>query len=130
MKSSARNARIPDLSSSGQVVSTVASVNAVRKHETSESESSSEELTSDLLAQSLRQKPVRQPIELHTEVLAELNRLVEIAEEKIPGNQRSPKNQRQMRAFQRKIEKYFRTLETAFPYQRVAAIYNKHVVED
>jgi len=100
------------------------------KRRTNGLESSPGENTSAKPSESPRQTVPKPQTELHTEVQAELNRLVEIAEEKIPGNQRAPKNQRQMKAFQRKIEKYFRTMETAFPYQRMAAIYNKHVVED
>jgi len=62
--------------------------------------------------------------------LKELDRLLEIAEEKIPANPRSLKNQRHRVAFQKVIAKYFRDLETGFPYKKLEMIYKRYVVED
>jgi len=62
--------------------------------------------------------------------LQELDRLIEIAEDKIPANPRSPQNQKHRRAFQRAMERYFQNLETAFPYRKVERIYKRYVTED
>ncbi len=65
----------------------------------------------------------------NSELLSALSKLMEVAEEKIPANPRAPVNQRQARAFQGMIAKYFRQLETAFPYRKVADLYGRYVEE-
>ncbi len=62
--------------------------------------------------------------------LKELDKLIEIAEEKIPANQRSPKNQRHRRAFQKVMERYFKNLEAAFPYKKIEKIYESYAKEE
>ncbi len=62
-------------------------------------------------------------------VLTELDGIIKLLEADLPGNQASPKNQKLKRKFEAEMSKYFDRLEQAFPYSRLAAIYNKNVKE-
>ncbi len=62
-------------------------------------------------------------------VLQELNQIIDLLEAEIPANPESPKNKRLRRRMERLLAKYFRDLADAFPYQKLAAIYNKNVKE-
>lgn len=63
-------------------------------------------------------------------ILQELNRIIDILEAEIPANPESPKNKRLRRRMERALAKYFRDLADAFPYQKLAAIYNKYVEKE
>lgn len=93
----------------------------------SESGSSPDVDTSSPLGQSQRMKGQRLRTELRTELLAEVDRLLEIAADKLPASQQSPRNQRHQRAMQKQLVRYFRKVEAAFPYRTMAAIYNRYV---
>ena len=62
--------------------------------------------------------------------LVELDSLLEAISSNIPCNQEAPINQRHRRAFQKVMERYFRQLETAFPYQKLIRLYDRHVTEE
>ena len=70
------------------------------------------------------QRPSPEPTS--PEFLLELDRLLEIAAGKLPASQQSPRNQRHQRAFERKTRAYFWKLEAAFPYEELAAIYERY----
>lgn len=62
-----------------------------------------------------------------TESMAALTALAEAIAAKLPCNPNSPKNQRHQRAFQRQIQRHFRQIEAAFPYQAASDIYDRYV---
>ncbi len=62
--------------------------------------------------------------------LAELDEVIRLLEAEIPANQASPKNQKLKRSLERDLIKYFKSLDTAFPYSKLAAIYNKYVEKE
>ena len=62
--------------------------------------------------------------------LQSLEDLIEAVAAKIPCNQEAPINQRHRRAFQKVMETYFKSLETAFPYKKLERIYNRHVEKE
>jgi len=62
-------------------------------------------------------------------LLAELNQIISLLEAQIPANPQSPKNERLRLGLQRKLAKYFDNLEKAFPYSKLAGIYNRYVKE-
>ena len=64
-----------------------------------------------------------------SELEQSLEDLIEAVASKIPCNQEAPINQRHRRAFQKVMETYFKSLETAFPYQKIERIYNRWVSE-
>lgn len=65
-----------------------------------------------------------------TTVLAELDQIIELLEAEIPANQASPKNQKLKRRLEKSMAKYFDSLADAFPYQKLAAIYNRYVEKE
>ncbi len=64
-----------------------------------------------------------------TTILSELNHIITLLEAHIPANPQSPANQKRQDKLQRDMAKYFRDLEDAFPYSKLAAIYNRNVRE-
>ncbi len=62
-------------------------------------------------------------------VLQELEQIIELLEAEIPANPESPKNKRLRRRMERALAKYFKTLGDAFPYAKLASIYNSNVKE-
>ncbi len=62
-----------------------------------------------------------------TELDTQLNDLIQILEARTPANPRSTANRKQMEALERKMQTYFRSLKTAFPYKDLERIYNKYV---
>lgn len=65
-----------------------------------------------------------------TTVLAELDQIIKLLEAEIPANQASPKNQKLKRRLEKSMAKYFNSLEDAFPYHKLAAIYNRYVEKE
>lgn len=63
------------------------------------------------------------------EAIAQLDQIISLLEAEIPANPNSPANQRLAKRLQRDVAKYFRSLEDAFPFGRLAGIYNKYVKE-
>ena len=66
---------------------------------------------------------------MRNHILATIDEIIVLLEAEIPGNQNSPKNQKLKRRLERDLAKYFRSLEDAFPYGKLAAIYNRNVKE-
>lgn len=62
--------------------------------------------------------------------LAELNQLISLMEARIPANQASPKNVARRKRLQSDLRKYFKSLDTAFPYSKLATIYNRYVEKE
>ncbi len=62
-------------------------------------------------------------------VLQELNQIIDLLEAEIPANPESPKNKRLRRRMERLMAKYFRALANAFPYHKLADVYNSNVKE-
>ena len=60
-------------------------------------------------------------------VLAELDQIISLLEAEIPASQQSPKNQKLKRRLERSLNKYFDSLADAFPYSKLASIYNRYV---
>ncbi len=63
-------------------------------------------------------------------VVSELGSIIALLEAQIPANQASPKNQKLKRSLERDLAKYFKALDTAFPYSKLAAIYNRYVEKE
>ena len=59
-----------------------------------------------------------------------LESLINLLEGSIPANPRSPVNQRKANRLERKMQRYFKALEQAFPYQDVEILYNRWVKEE
>ena len=59
-----------------------------------------------------------------------IDEIIKLLEAQIPGNPQSPKNQKLKGNLEQKLSKYFRSLEDAFPYSKLAAIYNKYVEKE
>ncbi|KKK53036.1 hypothetical protein LCGC14_3098830, partial [marine sediment metagenome] len=51
-------------------------------------------------------------------------------EAQILANPQSPTNKRREKSLQSDMAKYFRSLEQAFPYSKLAAIYNRYVEKE
>ncbi len=62
-------------------------------------------------------------------ILAEIDEIINLMEALIPANPQDPKNKKLTRVLQRSLAEYFRKLERAFPYKKLAAIYNRNVKE-
>ena len=62
-----------------------------------------------------------------TTAIQELNEIIKLLEAQIPASQQSPKNQKLKGQLERKLSKYFRSLEAGFPFSKLAGIYNKYV---
>ena len=63
------------------------------------------------------------------QILATIDEIIVLLEAEIPGNQNSLKNQKLKVKLERDMAKYFRSLEDAFPYGKLAGIYNRNVRE-
>ncbi len=64
------------------------------------------------------------------ETIAEINQLINLLEATIPANPNAPANLRRRRRLQRELAKYFNKLEDAFPYSKLAGIYNRYVEKE
>ena len=62
-------------------------------------------------------------------VVAELNQIINLLEAQIPANQNAPANVRKRKRLEKELAKYFDRLEKAFPYSKLAGIYNRNVKE-
>lgn len=62
-------------------------------------------------------------------VVTELDKLITLLEAQIPANPNSPANLKQRKRLERNLAKYFKKLEQAFPYSKLAGIYNHYVKE-
>ena len=65
-----------------------------------------------------------------TTAIAELETVIQLVEARIPANQRSLKNLRLRKRLTIRLAKYFRDLSKAFPYGKLAGIYNRHVAKE
>jgi len=63
-------------------------------------------------------------------VVQELNQIISLLEAQIPANPQSPKNQRLAKGLERELVKYFNSIERAFPYGKLSAIYNKYAEKE
>ena len=63
-------------------------------------------------------------------VITELNQIINLLEAQIPANQNAPANVRQRKRLEKELAKYFDKLEKAFPYSKLAGIYNKYVEKE
>lgn len=64
-----------------------------------------------------------------TQILAELDEIINLLEAEIPANPNSLENQRLASRLERELAKYFRSLSDAFPYDQVDQFYYKYVKE-
>jgi len=64
-----------------------------------------------------------------TQILAELDEIINLLEAEIPANIQSPENQRLEKRLQRDLANYFKSLADAFPYDQVDQLYYKYVKE-
>ena len=64
------------------------------------------------------------------QILAAIDEIIVLLEAEIPGNQNSLKNQKLKAKMERELAKYFRSLEDAFPFSKLAGIYNKYVEKE
>jgi len=64
-----------------------------------------------------------------TQLMTELDSLLEIVEARLPANPNSIKNLKLANQLERELAKYFKSLEQAFSYSRLESLYNKHVKE-
>ena len=62
--------------------------------------------------------------------MQELDELIELLEAEIPANPNSLKNKRMANRLKNDMVKYFNKLEQAFPYSKIASIYNRYVKEE
>lgn len=65
-----------------------------------------------------------------TTAIAELDSLILLLEARIPANPNSPRNLKQRERLERELRKYFRDLEKAFPYSKLAGLYRKYAEPD
>jgi len=63
-------------------------------------------------------------------VIAELNELINLLEAEIPANPNSAKNLKLRRRLERELARYFKSLEDAFPYGKLAGIYNRYGIKE
>ncbi len=63
-------------------------------------------------------------------VVSELDSIITLLENSIPANQNSPANLRARKRLERDLAKYFDKLEQAFPYSKLAGIYNRYVEKE
>lgn len=64
-----------------------------------------------------------------TEVIAELDQIINLLEAEIPANISSPKNEKLEKRLQRELARYFRQLEDAFDYSSLDQLYYRYVKE-
>jgi len=65
-----------------------------------------------------------------TQVIAELDQIINLLEAEIPANPNAPANQRKAKALELELAKYFDRLEKAFPYSKLDSIYNRYVEKE
>ncbi len=63
-------------------------------------------------------------------MLAELDQIISLLEAEIPANQSSPQNRKLKERLEKELVRYFDRLARAFPYSRLAAIYNRNVLKE
>jgi len=63
-------------------------------------------------------------------VLAEIDEIINLVEAQIPANPNSTANLKQRKRLERELVKYFDRLEQAFPYSKLAGIYNQYVEKE
>jgi len=64
-----------------------------------------------------------------TQVITEINSLIQLLEAEIPANPNAPRNQKLARKLEKELASYFDKLEQAFPYSKLSSIYNRYVKE-
>lgn len=62
-------------------------------------------------------------------VISEIDSIITLLESQIPANPNSRKNLLKRKRLERELAKYFDRLERAFPYSKLAGIYNRYVRE-
>ena len=62
-------------------------------------------------------------------VVTAIDEIIDLLEAQVPASQGSPKNQRLKKRLEVEMAKYFRSLEKAFPYGKLTALYNRNVKE-
>jgi len=62
-------------------------------------------------------------------IMTELDELIDLLEAEIPANPESPRNQKLAAKLEKFLAKYFKKLETAFPYSKIDHIHNKYIKE-
>lgn len=65
-----------------------------------------------------------------THQITTIDEIIQILEAQIPANPQSPKNQKLQGKLEQKLAQYFRSLDDAFPYSKLAGIYNKYVKKE
>ena len=63
-------------------------------------------------------------------MISELNQIIAILEAEIPASPSAPQNLKLRGSVERKLAKYFKNLEQAFPYSSLGKIYNKYVEKE
>lgn len=64
-----------------------------------------------------------------TQVVVELNQIINLLEAQIPANPNSLANQRRRKRLEREVNNYFKSLEDAFPYSEITRLYDTFVKE-
>ena len=59
-----------------------------------------------------------------------LTEIIQLLESQIPANPQSPKNQGLEKRLEQELRKYFQSLDNAFPYSKLAGLYNKYVEKE
>ena len=62
-------------------------------------------------------------------VVTTIDEIIALLEAEIPANPQSLPNKRRQNKLQREMAKYFKDLGDAFPYSKLASIYNRNVKE-
>jgi len=65
-----------------------------------------------------------------TQLTQGLSKLIRLLEERIPANPQSPENVRRADKLENTMKAYFKSLEQAFPYDKIEKIYRRHVEEE
>lgn len=60
-------------------------------------------------------------------MIAELNQIIQILEAQIPANPNAPANLKRRKRLEKELISYFNKLEKAFPFGKLAGIYNQYV---
>jgi len=61
---------------------------------------------------------------------SEVTSLINLLENDIPANPRSPANERKASRLEKRLQAYFKALEQAFPYDALDEIYYRNVKEE
>ncbi len=65
-----------------------------------------------------------------TQVITELNQIIQLLEAEIPANPGSPQNVKLAKSLEKDLADYFKALEQAFPFDALEQIYYKHVARE